>query len=255
MLKSQVLNGSGRIHHAFFTRQGGVSDGLFASLNCGFGSGDDAERVRENRSRAMRVFDLEADNLTTVHQVHSAAAVAVDEPWPLQARPRADGLVTDRPGIALGVLTADCAPVLLADEEAGVIGAAHAGWRGAKDGIVEATVEAMTGLGARPERIVAAVGPCIAQGSYEVGPEFEAAFAAADPANAGYFIAAGRPDHFMFDLSGYVADRVRGLGLEAVEVLDCDTCADDRRFFSYRRATQRGEDDYGRGLSAIALDG
>ena len=178
----------------------------------------------------------------------------MDEVLPTEARPKVDAMVTRTPGVALGVLTADCAPVLFADGGAGVAGAAHAGWRGALDGVLEATLEAMAGLGARAADIVAGVGPCIGRESYEVGPEFRAEFVDADPGNGDFFASSGRDGHHLFDLPAYVGRRLEGLGLAAVEVLDCDTCADEERFFSYRRVTKRGGGDYGRGLSAIVLE-
>ena len=241
------------IRHAFFTREGGVSQGLFASLNCGFGSRDDPAKVEENRAIAAARLALPVERLVTCHQVHGTATVTVEKPWPRTANPRADGMVTAVPGIALGVLAADCAPVLFADPTARVIGVAHGGWRGALAGVMEATVAAMTALGARTERIRAGIGPCIAQPSYEVGPEFHAAFVAADRGNIGFFEPATRSGHFLFDLGGYIAHQLRRLGLAAVERAPHDTAAEEALFFSYRRACLRGETDYGRGLAAIAL--
>ena len=254
MITLGALDDNG-IRHGFFTREGGVSEGIFASLNCGLGSGDDADSVAENRRRALAALQLAGDRLATCYQVHSAGVVVVDAAWPPAERPRADALVTRRRGVALGILTADCAPVLFADAEAGVIGAAHAGWRGALSGVLEATVAAMAGLGAAPARIHAGIGPCIAQPSYEVGPEFPAPFLAADPANAGFFRAAPRAGHFLFDLAGYAARRLSLLGLGRVERTGGDTAAEAERFFSYRRTCLRGEKDYGRELSAICLAG
>ncbi len=254
MLTTDALSDIGRVRHAFLTRLGGVSEGLFDSLNCGFGSGDDPGRVAENRALALARAGLPAGSLVTAYQTHSIGVATVETPWAREAAPRVDGLVTDRAGLTLGILTADCAPVLFADPEAGVIGAAHAGWRGALDGIVEATVAAMAARGARPQRIRAAIGPAIAQGSYEVGPEFPAPFLARDAADARFFREGARPGHSLFDLAGYVAGRLAALGLGSIERLDCDTCAEADRFFSYRRATRRGERDYGRNLSAICLD-
>ena len=254
MLTVTALNGLRRISHAFFTREGGVSEGLFASLNCGFGSGDDPKRVRENMDRAMGHFSLGGEDLNTVYQVQSAEVAVVEKTWTIEQRPQADAVVTRRAGIALGILTADCAPVLFADAEASVIGAAHAGWRGAKAGVLEATVRAMTRLGATQGRITAAVGPCIARESYEVGSEFHAEFIAESTYNARFFSAAPRARHFMFDLPGYITKRLAALGLGAVDAVIADTCGDEARFFSYRRATQRGETNYGLGLSAIVLE-
>ena len=244
---------TGGIRHGFFTREGGVSEGLFASLNCGFGSGDDAGKVAENRGRAMAALSLERDRLATCYQLHSPAVVVVDEVWRREDQPRADAMVTRRPGIALGILSADCAPVLLADAEARVVGAAHAGWRGALSGVLEATVRAMTALGAAPGRLRAGIGPAIAQASYEVGPEFPTPFLAEDPANAGFFADAPRAGHFLFDLAGYIARKLERLGVPRIERSGGDTAAEADRFFSYRRACLRRERDYGRELSAICL--
>lgn len=241
------------IRHAFFTRQGGVSGGLFASLNCGFGSRDAPDNVAHNRALAASRLDLPADRLVSCHQVHGTVAITVETSWRREHNPRADAMVTAVPGIALGVLAADCAPVLFADPAARVIGAAHGGWRGALAGIMEATVAAMTRLGARPERIRAGIGPCIAQPSYEVGTEFHRTFVAADPENRRFFRPAPRSGHFLFDLPRYIGDRLSRLGLAAVERTDHDTAAEEDLFFSYRRACLRGESDYGRGLAAIAL--
>jgi YfiH family protein len=241
------------VAHGFFTREGGVSGGLYASLNCGFGSGDAPENVAENRARAMRGLDVAPDALVTCYQVHSPSVVEVQAPWRREEAPRADAMVTTRRGLALGILTADCAPVLFADAEAGVIGAAHAGWRGAIGGVCEATLAAMVKHGARPERVAAAIGPTIAQPSYEVGPEFPAPFLAEAPGNGDFFMPSLRKGHLRFDLGGYLERKLRGLGLGAVARAPHDTAADEARFFSWRRTWLRGEKDYGRGLSAIAL--
>lgn len=255
-LTSESLSATKGLRHAFFTREGGVSQGIFAALNVGLGSGDDPKHVRENRRRAAAALDLPGDALLTTYQIHSAKVAVVEKPWKAGNAPKVDAMVTKRRGLALGILTADCAPILLADVRSGVIGAAHAGWKGAIGGVLEATVEAMAELGAQPKRIVAAVGPCIAQDSYEVGPEFPAPFVAEDPMNGRHFRADTNKDgepRWRFDLAGYVSDKLERLGLAAVETLPYDTCADDQHFFSYRRACLRGESDYGRGLSAIAL--
>jgi polyphenol oxidase len=241
------------IRHGFFTREGGVSDGLFASLNCGFGSSDDAEKVAENRARAMAAIGLAKDRLATCYQIHSPDVVVVGAPWRREDHPRADGMVTKRPGVALGILTADCAPVLFADPAARIVGAAHAGWRGALTGVLEATVKAMEGLGADPGRIHAGIGPCIAQASYEVGPEFPAPFLAEHAGNAAFFVPAPRTGHFLFDLAGYVTRRLQRLALAGIERTGGDTAAEPERFFSYRRTCLRQERDYGRELSAICL--
>ena len=253
MITLNILDGDAAIRHAFFTRDGGVSDGIYASLNCGFGSGDETGRVERNRAIAASRLGLSADRLVSCHQVHGTATITVERPWRREDNPRADGMVTVVPGIALGVLAADCAPVLFADPEARVIGAAHGGWRGALSGVMEATVAAMTTLGARADRIHAGIGPCIAQPSYEVGPEFETRFAAEDVGCGGFFRPAPRQGHFLFDLPGYIAHRLARLGLAGIERAPHDTAAEEDLFFSYRRACQRGEADYGRGLAAIAL--
>lgn len=253
MIESPLLAGLPGIRHGFFTRAGGASEGLYASLNCGLGSGDERERVRENRARAAGRLGLAGEAVVTLHQVHSAEAVVVDRPFPDDARPKADAMVSIRRGLVLGALAADCAPILFADAEAGVIGAAHAGWRGALAGVAEATVTSMVGLGARAASIVAAVGPCIGQKSYQVGPEFRAEFVAVAPGNARWFTPSRQPGAWQFDLAGYVAARLAALGLAEVAVLPHDTCAEEARFFSYRRACLKGEKDYGRLLSAIAL--
>jgi YfiH family protein len=254
MLTLGPLNDAEGVRHAFFTREGGVSEGLYASLNCGMGSGDDADKVTTNRARAMAQIDRQPNALVTVYQVHSPDVVEVDTPWTRENAPKADAMVTATRGLALGILTADCAPVLLADSKAGVIGAAHAGWKGALNGVLTATVKAMVKLGAKPEHIVAGIGPCIAQRSYEVGPEFPAPFLAADPANEAFFCPSARAGHYMFDLRGFVAKQLRALGVAASYALPNDTCREEDRFFSYRRACLKGERDYGRGLSTIALE-
>lgn len=254
MIALGVLADASGIRHGFFTRQGGVSGGIYASLNCGFGSRDAPANVAQNRAIAAAQLGVAPERLVSCHQVHGTRVVTVDRPWRRGENPRADGMVSGVPGIALGVLAADCAPVLLADTAARVIGAAHGGWRGALAGICETTVGAMAALGARPERIRAAIGPCIAQPSYEVGPEFAAAFAAADPSSGGFFRPAAREgDRLLFDLAGYIAHRLARLGLAAIERTPHDTAGEEALFFSYRRACRRGEADYGRGLAAIAL--
>jgi YfiH family protein len=234
--------------HGFMTRRGGVSAGLVEGLNCGFGAEDDPAAVRENRRRAVEAV-LPGATLVSVHQVHSPHVVTVDAPWPDDARPKADALVTDRPGLLLGILTADCAPVLFAESDAGVVGAAHAGWRGAHGGVIEATIAAMEVLGARREKIAAAVGPCIAQASYEVGADFRTRFTDED----NRFFDPGAPGHWQFDLPGYVAARLVESRVGEVEVLARDTYADPARFYSFRRATHCGEPTYGRQLSLIGL--
>lgn len=246
--RAAVLDG---IVHGFLGRRGGVSTGDVAGLNVGHGSGDDPALIAENRRRAARAVQPDA-RLVTVYQVHSPDCVTVAEPWAEDARPHADALVTDRPGLLLGILTADCAPVLLADREAGVIGAAHAGWKGAVAGITDRTIDAMESLGASAARIVAAVGPCIAQASYEVDAAFHDRLIALDAANLA-LLEPGVPGHFQFDLEGYVARRLEARGIAQVERLGLDTYADETRFYSYRRATHRGVPAYGRQISLIGL--
>lgn len=239
------------VPHGFLGRRGGVSGGELEGLNVGYGSGDDRAAIAENRRLAIAAVLPEAE-LATVHQVHGAAAVKAERPWPHDERPHADAMVTDRPGLLLGILTADCAPVLLADADAGVVGAAHAGWRGALAGVTDSVIAAMEGLGARRERIAAAVGPCIGRSSYEVDEAFRGRFLGLDPANERFFISgpASRPH---FDLEAYVAARLQAAGIGTVEALGLDTYADSGRFFSYRRATHRGEADYGRQIAMIAV--
>jgi len=243
----------GRLPHGFLGRRGGVSVGECAGLNVGYGSKDDREAIAGNRRLAIAAILADAE-LATVHQVHSAEVVVAGAPSPQDERPRADAMVTDTPNLLLGILTADCAPVLFADHQAVVVGAAHAGWRGALAGVTDATIEAMERLGARREHIHAAVGPCIAQPSYEVDDAFRVRFLDSDPDNGRFFIAgaAGKPH---FDLEAYVVHRLIAAGIEEVEALNLDTYADPDRFFSFRRATHRGEADYGRQLSAIAIPG
>lgn len=240
------------IRHAFFTRQNGVSDGLYASLNGGLGSSDDPASVQENRRRMAEELRVASDALISVHQVHSPDAVLVEGPWTGE-RPRADAMATRVPGIALGITTADCGPVLFADPEAGVIGAAHAGWRGAATGVLESTVEAMERLGARRSRIVAVLGPTISQAAYEVGPDFIARFAVENPGNERFFRSGEKPGHAMFDLPGFIGRRLEAAGIGEFTDLGLCTYCDEERFFSYRRTTHRSEPDYGRLISAIAL--
>jgi len=241
----------GDLPHGFLGRTGGVSDGIYASLNVGIGSDDDREAVMENRRRAMAAVAPGAE-LVTLHQVHSAIAVKVTHAFDVDARPHADAMVTDRPGLALGILTADCTPVLFADVAAGVIGAAHAGWKGAIGGVLDATVAAMEALGAQRERMVAAIGPTILRTSYEVDEAFMRRFMEADPQNERFF-SDGRTDHAWFDLEGYNAARLAAAGIGRVETLGLDTYALADRFFSFRRTTHRRERDYGRQISLIAL--
>lgn len=256
MLASPVLDRLDGVRHAFFTRRGGVSTGVHASLNCGLGSSDERANVVENRRRAAERLGIGASALVTLRQVHGVRVVRVAEPLPAEAvRPRADAMVTDRPGVLLGILAADCAPVLLADAEGGVAGAAHAGWRGALAGVAARTVQAMAALGARPEAISAAVGPCIGRDSYQVGDELRERFVAADAGAAAFFRPDGAAGKHLFDLRGLVAAQLEEAGVGAVDALPRDTYAEDGLFFSYRRACRLGEGDCGRGLSAIALSG
>jgi YfiH family protein len=245
VFRAGVLEG---IAHGFLGRRGGVSTGEIAGLNVGLGAGDADAAVQANRALAVDAV-LPGARLATVYQVHSADCVAVTEPWPDANRPHADAMVTDRPGLVLGVVTADCTPVLFVDVEAGVVGAAHAGWKGAVGGVTDATIAAMEQLGARRSRIAAAVGPCIAQASYEVDSAFTERFG---DANARFF-APGKPGHFQFDLEHYVAARLESAGIGQVERLGLDTYPDAERFYSYRRATHRGEANYGRQISLIGL--
>jgi YfiH family protein len=248
VIRARALDG---VAHGFLGRRGGVSQGIHAGLNVGLGSEDDPELIEENRRRAGEAV-LPGGMLVTLYQVHSADAVTVLSGFEERLRPRADALVTDRPGLALGILTADCAPVLLADAQAGVVGAAHAGWKGALGGVTTSTILAMETLGARRERIVAAIGPCIARTSYEVDAAFASRFGDADPANERFF-SAGREGHHQFDLEAYVAHRLASEGVGRVEMLGLDTYADADRFFSYRRATHAREPGYGRQVSIIGL--
>ncbi len=241
------------ISHGFFTRQGGVSGGIYGSLNCGLGSRDMSESVAENRARVAQALGVAADRLLTLYQVHSPKAVIVETPWADGKVPEADAMVTRIPGLAIGALTADCAPVLFCDAEARVIGAAHAGWRGALSGIVEATVAAMEELGAKRSRIVAALGPAISQGAYEVGGEYRERFLAEEPGSDAFFMTDESTGEPHFDLAGYVAERLGRAGVGAVADLGLCTYCDESRFYSYRRSQHHGEDDYGRQISAIVL--
>ncbi len=243
----------GHAGHCFFSRVGGVSGGIYASLNCGLGSDDDSRDVIANRTQAMDHLGLPGDALLTNYQVHSADVVVVTEPWRPGAAPRADAMVTTRPGIALGILTADCAPVLFADREARVVGAAHAGWRGALGGVLSNTIAAMEQHGARPDRIIAVIGPCIAQASYEVSDAFVAEFQAQDRYDPAFFGTGARRGHWQFDLPGFVAAELDNAGLAGVHIIRRDTYAASSQFFSYRRATHENQPDYGRQLSAIFL--
>jgi purine-nucleoside/S-methyl-5'-thioadenosine phosphorylase / adenosine deaminase len=241
------------IRHAFFTREGGVSAGLYATLNGGVGSQDAPANVVENRARMAAALGVTPDRLLTAYQIHSPHVVIAEAPWPHAQRPRADAIVTRVRGLAIGVSTADCGPVLLVDAHAQVVGAAHAGWRGALAGVIEACIAAMERIGADRARIVAALGPMIRQPNYEVGADVADRFLGADRGTARFFAASPRNGHSLFDLAGYIADRLRQAGVSGVEDLGLCTYADPARFFSYRRATHRAEADYGRHVNGIAL--
>ena len=255
MLKLGAANLSGKsgIAHGFFGRTGGASSGIYDSLNCGPGSSDDRGHVLENRRRALAALSDKECRLVTLYQIHSAEGIVVREPWEIGVAPKADAMATNVPGIVLGILTADCAPLLLADTEAGVIGAAHAGWKGALGGVIEQVIARMEELGAKRERIAAAIGPCISQSAYEVGDEFRETFARHDGANIGHFVPAARENHWQFDLPAYVQARLEALSVGSVAAPGNCTYAEAGNFFSFRRTTHRGETDYGRQLSAITL--
>lgn len=242
----------GGLPHGFFGRRGGVSTGIAAGLNAGLGSGDEPDAIAENRSRAIHAV-MPGSQLLGLYQVHSADCITVTDPWENEDRPHADAMVTDRPGLLLGILTADCAPVLLADPEAGIVAAAHAGWKGAIGGVTDNTIAAMVALGARTARIRAAIGPCIAKPSYEVDDKFREFFLGDDPRNHCHF-ESGRAGHWQFDLESYVATRLERAGIASTVRLGLDTYADQDRFFSFRRATHRGEPAYGRQISVIGLE-
>jgi polyphenol oxidase len=252
LLQSSLLARHQQIRHAFFTRNGGVSEGIYQSLNGGFGSNDAADRVRENRERMAATLQVAATHLVTAYQVHSAKVVIVREPWTRETAPRADALVTDTAGLAVGVTTADCGPVLLADPDAGIVAAAHAGWKGVLAGIVETTIAAMERLGADRTRVAAALGPAIRQPNYEVGQEFVALFVAADGDNRRFFMPSARDGRSLFDLPGYITSRLVLAKVGRIEDLARCTYQDPAQFFSFRRATHRSEPDYGRHVSAIA---
>jgi YfiH family protein len=241
------------IRHAFFTREGGVSSGIYASLNAGIASKDDAAHVRENRARMANALGVAPENFVTAYQIHSPDVAVADKPWDAASRPKADAIVTRVAGLAIGVSTADCGPVLFADPKARVVGAAHAGWRGAFGGVIEATLDEMEKLGAHRADIVTALGPMIRQKNYEVGAEFFDTFVRAAKDDARFFSSGARPDHHMFDLPGYIASRLRAAGITAIE--DCGLCtyAELERFYSYRRSQHRAEADYGRHVNAIVL--
>jgi YfiH family protein len=253
MLHAASLASLPGIRHAFFTRRGGVSDGVYESLNGGVGSRDAAERVAENRARMAAALGVTSDDFLTAYQIHSPDVVTVERPWTPDARPRADALVTRTPGVAIGVSTADCGPLLFADAQARVIGAAHAGWRGAFTGVIEATIAAMEAIGAERANIVAAAGPMIRQPNYEVGPEFVERFTAENAANERFFTPSTKNGHAMFDLAGYIAVRLATAGIGRIEDIGRCTYSDVDTFYSYRRSVHRNEPDYGRHINAIAL--
>jgi polyphenol oxidase len=252
MFCASTLESCDGIRHGFFTRQGGVSKGVYGSLNCGLGSRDDAENVRQNRALVAETLGVPPERLLTLYQIHSATTVIVDKPWNGTVS-EADALVTRTPGLAIGALTADCAPVLFCDPEARVIAAAHAGWRGALLGIIEATVASMERLGATPERVVAVIGPTISQRAYEVGSDYVERFLAEEPASSPFFMTDDSSGEPHFDLAGYVAERLTRAGVGTVSDLGLCTYCDETRLFSYRRSQHHGEDDYGRQISAIVL--
>tara|TARA_Y100001936_G_scaffold253227_1_gene316606 strand:- start:1024 stop:1818 length:795 start_codon:yes stop_codon:yes gene_type:complete len=247
-----TLGGYEQIRHGFFGRVGGVSQGIYSSLNCGYGSSDEENKITENRRRVSQFLGITPTSLTCTYQVHGTDVVAVEQPWNRAEAPRADGMVTARAGIALGILTADCAPVLFADNQNRIVGACHAGWRGALDGVIESTVSAMESLGAQRENIAAAVGPCIAQPSYQVGLEFRNKFTEQNAKFSSYF-ADDDETHLRFDLGGFVQLRLERAGLSKIDVIDMDNCAETESFYSYRRSTLSGEQDYGRGISVIVI--
>ncbi len=252
MISAEPLKLPG-ITHGFFTREGGVSGGIFGSLNCGLGSADDRAAVVENRSRVSSRLGVVPATLLSLYQVHGLDVVTVSKPWANdESRPKADAMVTNTPGLALGVLTADCGPLLFADAKAGVVGCAHAGWKGALNNVAGATIRAMEKLGAERDNIIAALGPTISQAAYEVGPEFPVPFIAAHRENAGYFVPSLREGHFMFNLPAFLAHQLNHEGVEFHDLGLC-TYTDAARFFSYRRSVHRNEGDYGRLISAIAL--
>lgn len=253
MLTSRILENDA-LAHGFFTREGGISDGLYKGLNCGPGSKDDPSHVCENRSRAMAMIGQSAKALRTVYQIHSTDVLVLNDGEEINPRPKADAMVTKVPGVALGILTADCVPVLFADLENSVIGAAHSGWKGALGNISAQVVKEMINLGARKQNIRVAIGPAIAQKSYEVGPEFPEPFLKHDPAAARFFIPSDNPGRHMFDLTGFIQAELEKLEIGEIDLLNNDTCTEEELFFSYRRMVKRGEADYGRQLSAIALN-
>jgi len=253
MIEAEALKQIPALSHGFFTRRGGHSQGAFSSLNCGFGSGDDRETVARNRAIVADALNVAPDRLLTVYQEHSPKVVTVTQPWSPLSPPHADAMVTAEAGVALGVLTADCAPLVFAADSGRIAGVAHAGWKGALSGVAESTVVAMEALGAERSNMTAVIGPAISVAAYEVGPEFHDRFLAAEPRNKNFFESANRSGYWMFDLTGYIAYRLRAFGVRSVTNLGLCTYADEDNFFSYRRATHRREPQYGRLISAIAI--
>ncbi|MGL5167864.1 MAG: peptidoglycan editing factor PgeF [Afipia sp.] len=251
---SSLLSAVPGLRHAFFSREGGVSSGIYTSLNGGIGSDDDAAHVTENRRRMAEYLGVTPARFLTAFQIHSPDVAIATAPWDTASRPRADAMVTKVPGLALGVTAADCGPILFVDPQARVIGAAHSGWKGAIGGVLENTIAAMESLGASRGSIIVAIGPLIRQPSYEVGAEFVARFSETDKDNARFFVPSSRADHSMFDLAGYIRQRLERAGILMIEDIGVDTYADER-FFSYRRTTHRKEPDYGRNIHAIVLEG
>lgn len=253
MITLGAFNDINGIRHGFFTREGGVSEGIYASLNCGFVSKDDPQSVEHNREICGRFLDQPESQILSLKQCHSAKVIDVQQAWTTKDAPEADAMVTHSRNLVLGIMTADCVPVLLVDEKAGVIGAAHAGWKGALRGVVEATIEAMTAKGAKPERILAGLGPCIHQRSYEVDVDFRKLFTDENPDYAVFFTETHQPNYFLFDMPGFVREKLMASGVELIQTCPHDTYAEADRFFSYRRACHASEQDYGRQLSAIVL--
>ena len=254
MIEAAGLGQIAGLSHGFFTREGGYSQGIYTSRNCGLGSGDDPAAVRRNRRSVAEALGTEPGNLLSVYQVHGNTVIEATEPWDGNARPKADGIVTRRPGLAIAILTADCAPVLMADTTVGIVGVAHAGWKGAIGRVLESTIDEMERLGGHRRHIVAAIGPTIGHAAYEVGQEFHDRFLTSEPGNARFFIASDRPGHYRFDLQAYCAYRLEALGLQQIDVIRACTYSEEQRFFSYRRATHRRESDYGRQISAVMLE-
>ncbi|MBV1886150.1 MAG: peptidoglycan editing factor PgeF [Parvibaculaceae bacterium] len=252
-LEGIALGKLDHIAHGFFTRANGVSQGIYRGLNCGAGSNDKREHVIENRKRVASNLHIAPEDLVSAHQIHSPRTVYVSDPWNIGNGPQADAMVTDQPGIGLGILTADCTPVLLADAKRPIIGAAHAGWKGAVGGVLESVVEEMEKRGAQRASLIATIGPSISQENYEVGQDFKEQFLAQDPNSDQWFKAGKNETHFQFNLPGFVGNRLAQLGIGTIEDMDLCTYADEKRFFSYRRTTHRAQSDYGRGISVITL--